>query len=344
MPLQRLAASEGPPNCVHNEQPKGAPSESDEYAEKGWQDFICWLKSNDSFFWITGKPGSGKSTLVNFLANHEETRRTLELWRPNYLIASHFLWNPGSSMQCNLRGLLASLLHQLIDQDAQFATFILANFPRCKKNDSYTDWSARGLEEVLLAALRERHRPCCLFIDGLDEIHEEDGPESVVGLIQKLCDNPGIKICASSRPEPLFRAQFSEGLLLELHMLQRQHMREYIQEELQPMTTIRGSQILPETDKPSAGLIAMQDQLIRKAEGVFLWLVIAVQSLREGITHGEAGPELQARIDGFPLGLEAMYKSMWERIKKDDEHNYRISAAKYFKFVLLSSKRLSIQP
>lgn len=333
----------GPPDKsdTYNQQPKGAHSELDEYAEKSWQAFICWLKSNDSFFWITGKPGSGKSTLVNFLADHEETRRTLELWRPNYLIASHFLWNLGGSMQCNLRGLLASLLHQLIDQDAQFATFILANFPRYKKNDSYTDWSARGLEEVLLAALIERRRPCCLFIDGLDEIHEEDGPESVVGLIQKLCDSPGVKICASSRPEPLFRAQFSEGLLLELHMLQRQQMREYIQQELLPMAIIRGSQFLPKTDKPSAGLIEIQDQLIRKAQGVFLWLVIAVKSLREGIIHGEAGPELQARVDRLPLGLEAMYKSMWGRIKKDDEHNYRISAAKYFKFALSSSPFLT---
>jgi ABC-type lipoprotein export system ATPase subunit len=29
-----------------------------------------WLSSHDSLFWITGKPGSGKSTLMKFLAAH----------------------------------------------------------------------------------------------------------------------------------------------------------------------------------------------------------------------------------------------------------------------------------
>ena len=32
--------------------------------DKAWQSFVTWLQSDDDLFWIQGKPGSGKSTLV----------------------------------------------------------------------------------------------------------------------------------------------------------------------------------------------------------------------------------------------------------------------------------------
>lgn len=39
-----------------------------------------WLKGQEGVFWIQGKPGSGKSTLMKFLAAHHRTLSCLQPW------------------------------------------------------------------------------------------------------------------------------------------------------------------------------------------------------------------------------------------------------------------------
>lgn len=39
-----------------------------------------WLRSSHPVFWITGKPGSGKSTLMKYLVNNPRTPLALETW------------------------------------------------------------------------------------------------------------------------------------------------------------------------------------------------------------------------------------------------------------------------
>jgi len=40
--------------------------------------FVRWLRQSDSIYWISGKAGSGKSTLMKYLSNHQNTRLELE--------------------------------------------------------------------------------------------------------------------------------------------------------------------------------------------------------------------------------------------------------------------------
>jgi ABC-type glutathione transport system ATPase component len=46
-----------------------------------WSNFSSWLKaSNSDLYWINGKAGSGKSTLMNFLSDHDKTNALLSFW------------------------------------------------------------------------------------------------------------------------------------------------------------------------------------------------------------------------------------------------------------------------
>ncbi|KAH8841536.1 hypothetical protein MCOR14_004610 [Pyricularia oryzae] len=47
-----------------------------------WSSFVDWLQSSKKLYWINGKPGSGKSTLMKFIAEQQETKKFLCQGRP----------------------------------------------------------------------------------------------------------------------------------------------------------------------------------------------------------------------------------------------------------------------
>ncbi|KAK4207371.1 hypothetical protein QBC37DRAFT_96295 [Rhypophila decipiens] len=52
-------------------------SEASCKASSNFTPFRNWFASDDRLFWITGKPGSGKSTLMKYLCSHEQTGQRL---------------------------------------------------------------------------------------------------------------------------------------------------------------------------------------------------------------------------------------------------------------------------
>lgn len=56
-----------------------------------WDSFPAWLQSNDPSFRISGKPGSGKSTVVTSILSAISPSKL----KPNAVVLSHFLWRPG---------------------------------------------------------------------------------------------------------------------------------------------------------------------------------------------------------------------------------------------------------
>lgn len=125
-----------------------------------WDSFPDWLRSTANVYWISGKPGSGKSTLIRYLVAAKET-----------LIISHFLWRPGTALQQSIKGLLLSLLHQLLASLECFGE----NVRLLVHKDHDTDWSATELQRLLFDVLEHHGRPIAMFLDGLDEVLPEDG-------------------------------------------------------------------------------------------------------------------------------------------------------------------------
>ncbi len=77
-----------------------------------------WLTSAEAgpIYWISGKPGSGKSTLMRFLFEHPSTMAHLQTWAGQQPVtkAGFFFWTSGSREQRSQTGLLRYLLHQLL--------------------------------------------------------------------------------------------------------------------------------------------------------------------------------------------------------------------------------------
>lgn len=71
-----------------------------------------WLRGPDSRFWLSGKAGSGKSTLMTLIFHHPLLLENLDHWAsPAHRIeAGFFFFDQGSfSLQKSQKGLLRSL-------------------------------------------------------------------------------------------------------------------------------------------------------------------------------------------------------------------------------------------
>ena len=129
-------------------------------SDKAWSNFVEWLESDSRLYWITGKAGSGKSTLMKFICQDEDPRnprqeteavasqqaygstrdvhvgikgvsesgarsseasrcqKHLRKWSGDskLVMATFFFWNSGVQLQMTQKGLLLSLLHQILRQ------------------------------------------------------------------------------------------------------------------------------------------------------------------------------------------------------------------------------------
>ncbi|KAH8788039.1 hypothetical protein F5883DRAFT_657473, partial [Diaporthe sp. PMI_573] len=298
-----------------------------------WDSFSNWLRSSHSIYWINGKPGSGKTTLTKYILADQRTRRYLNIWSPGCEIASHFFWRPGSLMQKNLEGLFCSLLYQLLGNNDAALGEVISSLSGPKH--SFTDWSSTELRLALMTTLHCCKNGVCLFLDGLDEIDSEDGTKEgiseLMDLVSELTQTHKIKFCLASRPNPhILEIRLSVHPQLRLQDLNYADLMAYAKERVKyPQIKISEENYDP------------IHFLVNKAEGVFLWLLLAIKSINEGVSYHDSTETLRERINRLPKGLDSLYEDMWARAGGDSPSEYRQTAALYFKLLLAPRGRIS---
>jgi hypothetical protein len=298
--------------------------------------FMEWLESGCGIYWVVGKAGSGKSTLMKFLWHHSTTRAALRYWAKNHklVIASHFFWNAGNNkMQMSQVGLLRSLLFQILRQLPDLIPSMCK--PKVDVGDITSDyqWTLKELLAVFARLSDRSLNPVkmCFFIDGLDEY---DGIHSdVVQLFQKFSTSENIKICLSSRPWNVFQNAFGEGRnpKLMLQDLTREDIKIYVKDKLAEDYKF---QALANADQRYHQLI---DEIVTKAQGVFLWVVLVTQSLLNGLTDNSI-TDMQRRLELLPSDLERFFQHMLDGI----EEVYKPQTAQIFEMVTIAKAPLSV--
>ncbi|KAK4444594.1 hypothetical protein QBC34DRAFT_498199 [Podospora aff. communis PSN243] len=316
-------------------------SEGDEAVgyDKSWSrreavaSFHRWAQEPTSqLFWVCGKPGSGKSTLMKFLADDPRTNRLLDSSLPKDLgcrtaIVSHFLWiASGHPMDAMIKGLLCSLVYQLLSE-LDTVRPVLEQYPRTRTKDYDSDWSEKELRDVLQFLLSRSPRPVCFFIDGLDEVHESDGQPRLLDLLRELRSHLHVKMCVSSRPEPILLAHLGNAPMFKMQDLTLEDIQSFATDSL--AKAFRDSHLDFDRKK-------YQDLIFdvcTLAEGVFLWVALAVRSLGMGLDKRDPFDDMFRRLHILPRDLEKLYVSMWNRLG-DDKDLYQKDAAVYLNLVL----------
>ncbi|KAM0078407.1 hypothetical protein ACKRZS_009127 [Fusarium odoratissimum] len=274
--------------------------------EKHGGNFKTWLTSDQLIYWISGKPGSGKSTLMKFLLRDPRTLAALEKWHEDVVIVSHFFWKPGSSMQKSFKGLICSIAYQLLSHDPSLVGLFNETIATFRKS-SPSDWDQDQLCKLLYSYRYRASRAICIFVDALDEACPGQDTFDTLQFIKSM-GTPKIKICVSSRPEPLFKLQFSGCPYLRMHELTRLDIFEYSK------TTLRQSTVL---ESQRLDLSELAWQVAELAEGIFLWAVLVTQSLVRGLNNGDSEKEIEQRLSDMPKDLVGLYGDILRRSAED---------------------------
>ncbi|KFY89381.1 hypothetical protein V498_06457 [Pseudogymnoascus sp. VKM F-4517 (FW-2822)] len=320
------------------------PTSSD---SKPWTNFVHWLEEDHGLYWITGKPGSGKSTLMKFISAHPNTRKHLQTWaRGRKLVtASFYFWSPAKNqLQKSQVGLLRSILYQIF---RQCPDWILRLFPVTNSHlESGSPENHFDTVEELLCIFRRLTEPLtsqdgtpstdeprfCFFIDGLDEY--DGNPQDIIEMVGILRHSPHIKICVASRPWNEFETAFglNRAWMLCVHDLTRDDIRLYTTE------TLGEDVIFQQLRKMDDRCPDLVEDVVKTAEGVFLWVFLVVRSLLEGLSNADRISDLQKRLSELPTDLE----SYFERLLYSVDERYQEQMSTTFIVTLRARKLLPV--
>ncbi|KAF5679405.1 ent-kaurene oxidase [Fusarium heterosporum] len=297
-------------NWVFSRQP--LPSST---GEPMWSSLPKWLESSSQFpYWITGKPGAGKSTVMKHIANHPELDRYLSPWAQGVPIqkTKYYAWKPGMTLGKSEEGLMRALLYQTIRDNPTLAPYICprrwALFHMLRDLDlkdlpPWSDWELRESFSRLLRISKRKMR-LMMFIDGLDEF--EVAPLKLCSLIQEIAQHKTIKVCVASRSWPQFSDAFADSRGMQMHLLTHYDIRTYVFGHFKGIRAFQECNSLYQN-----GGDRLLDQVVSKANGVFLWTAIVTQTIYQSLIEGASLPQLQAILDKMPPEIESLYDAIY---------------------------------
>lgn len=299
-------------------------------AGQPWGNFRDWLHHGEGVYWITGKAGSGKSTLMKYLYSNPTSTQLLRIWAGNLrlITANYYFWDAGTSMQKSQTGLLQSLLYECLTQCEDLIPHIFPSRWRCYENfgDDPSPWTRTELMQAFDRLLKQDgiSAKFCFFVDGLDEYNGDN--EEIVELFQGVASSSTVKICLSSRPLLAFEDAFSKYPKLMLQDLTQNDIKVYAESWLGGNERfLRLKQREPER---APHLIT---EIVDKSVGVFLWVILVTKSLLEGLQNCDRISDLQRRLEALPADLEDLYFHMLNHLddlyKQQASHLFQIMFA-----------------
>jgi ankyrin repeat protein len=264
-------------------------------------DYLSWtnpehVSEHNGFLWIRGKPGAGKSTLMKFI--YLQAKR--QEHKTQSLTASFFFNARGDVLEKTVSGMYRSLLLQLFEGFPDLKC-VLAD-PEILPRRQTGCPSLNVLKDLLRSAVSKLdQRSFTCFIDALDECDEQQVMDLVEYFedLAEQCTEDGVRlsICFSSRHYPYIDVRLGIRLILEDQMGHASDLESYIKTHLRI--------------KDPSLLMELQEKMLEKAAGVFLWVVLVTDILKRENCRGRLS--LKMRLDQVPNGLSELFKDLLRR-------------------------------
>ncbi|TKX23483.1 NACHT domain-containing protein 4 [Elsinoe australis] len=266
------------------------------------EEFTLWLQPNvgddgHKLLWIKGKPATGKSTLMKFLFQH--VKKT----RKDATVVSFFFNARGESLEKNVEGMYRSLLHQLLELIPSLADAFESLRP-LSTSLSGGVWPLDRLQHLFKSAIANlQQKTLIVFIDALDECSEDEVRELIDFFDDELCQvvssaNVDYHTCLSSRHYPHVEIRFGKSIVLESQGEHQEDIAKYIKKKLHIGTSKTSEWI--------------KREILQKASGVFLWVVLVIKILQKEFARGNKH-KLQEQLKKIPPDLEELLEDILRR-------------------------------
>lgn len=257
------------------------------------------IPEHHGFLWIKGKPGVGKSTMMKYaLARAREEMS-------DTTVISFFFNARGEALERSALGMYRSLLFQLLTATPQVQnqSDILLASTKQRYSNCY-QWHNEELKDILTSIIRSlgRHHRLCCFIDALDECNEDEARD-MLDFLEELgrvavASGTRLNICLSSRHYPHIGMQKGIRLTMEDQPGHQQDIERYVHSQLKAG---RGKRV-----------DGIKAEILSRASGMFLWVVLVVQTLNKAYDHGQMHT-LRKCLEQVPNELDDLFTDILTR-------------------------------
>lgn len=250
--------------------------------------------------WICGPAGYGKSTLCARLIQVIKAASKSSL---AYAFCSAHV-QAGSRPESIVR----TWMFQLVKQDSGAHRIVWESLQRPEAESV----ASRSDIWKLLGALMSNLNNCTLIMDGLDEFDgSNDARKEFLRDLRTTITQTNARVLIASRDEIDIRSELSaEQSENGPEILECMVSEADVQEDIASFSAAVVNEMLP--SKKEEVRLGLADQMARKSEGMFLWIKMQKNQLKDTKNH----KQLQKLINDMPSGLPSTYERNRRDIQK----------------------------
>ncbi|KAK5657168.1 hypothetical protein OQA88_3225 [Cercophora sp. LCS_1] len=280
-------------------------------------ELFAWIRTGTGLFAVTGKPGSGKSVLMSEVATRIRKRHRHQF----SVVVQHAFNARGGPRQHSLDGFLRFALSQVLRQcpssfDAVLDEWMFVSYDsgqhlmgtglKDSEDVGSVTWPLSSLKRALHAAVAyaARESPVCFIIDALDECDGNSEPtQELVSFLSEMSPaNPpssrgSVRVLFSCRDLPASMDKVISGGF---------RMEQKNEPDIVAYVNDRWS-ALESTLEPGSNLKQLKTDLVRKADGIFLWAHLALERIQTALRDGATIGELKETVDDIPDELGGLF-------------------------------------
>ncbi|ROV90935.1 hypothetical protein VMCG_09991 [Cytospora schulzeri] len=275
--------------------------------------FFDWRQKHENgLFWIHGKPGSGKSTLMKYIATDSGVDDYLgqHVSGVTEIKVRHFFHGRGTVLQKSFEGMLKSILYQIIRYFPSLAEHLRPMLRGKPRPDLHGGWTVNELQRCLHLLLNQNDDVIriLILIDAVDEY--DGGPEFMAKFIKGLLDAAGERTCVKVLVSSVHWSDFldEDGSTPSITLEDYNHI------DISLYCQNRVSHLDPDTQKRLEDLIP---DIVERAQGLFIWAQMALEQLIVE-EDDEQAPEL---LQSLPVDLSDYYTTIIQNIKFEDRRD-----------------------
>ncbi|PKS07831.1 hypothetical protein jhhlp_006439 [Lomentospora prolificans] len=260
-----------------------------------------WRHGDTKLIWIKGGAGKGKTMLL--VAIIKELRACTKLATPaaDAFLSFFFCQNTDPRLN-NAVAILKGLIYLLLVQDSSLVSYLKDHSDRMDK-ELFDPASNVNAFDALASVFRQMAQHLTsetvyLAVDALDEC--DDGRTDLLGLIKatSLQENR-LKWIVTSRNHVTIDGSLALSLEVNSEAVRRS-IEVYIEHKVSQIPSLKSN---------PAQRANIQQKLLDKADGTFLWVDLVLRSIYDTLGH-----DIVRLIDETPKGLPALYEKMMDRM------------------------------